>query len=277
MSRYLRPAHLDEALAALGDRPWSVLAGGTAFYPARLGSPRAEDVLDISSIRDARVMTREGGCWHIPMLATWSDLIANRDLPALFAGLEQAAREVGSVQIRNAGTICGNLCNASATADGIPNLLALDARVELRSTRGERQLPIADFLTGECRTARVADELVTALIVPESGRLSRSAFQKLGVRGCVAVSIVMVGAVLELAPDQRIAAARVAVGACSPVARRLPRLEQASCREPNTTAPIPGREAAWCCGRSARRIITPAFHLATSRPCTRPILVSSRC
>ena len=116
-ARYLRPKQLSEALAALGDRPWSVLAGGTAFFPARLGNPVDEDALDVSAISDAHAVTREGGYWHIPMLATWSDLIANQDLPKRFDGLKKAARELGSMQIQNVATICGNLCNASSAVD----------------------------------------------------------------------------------------------------------------------------------------------------------------
>src|SRR6516162_8769851 len=179
---YMRPTQLSEALGALADRPWSVLAGGTAFYPTRLSNPFDEDVLDISAISDARAVTREDGHWRIPMLATWTDLIKNHDLPARFDGLKKAARQVGGVQIQNVATICGNLCNASPTADGAPNLLALDALVELQSVRAERLLPVADFITGDRRTARAADELVTALIIPETGRRSRSTFLKLGAR-----------------------------------------------------------------------------------------------
>jgi CO/xanthine dehydrogenase FAD-binding subunit len=222
----MRPTQLSEALGALADRSWIVLAGGTAFYPARLGNPFDEDVLDISAISDARAVTREDGHWRIPMLATWSDLNANHDLPARFDGLKKAARQVGSVQIQNVATICGNLCNASATADGVPNLLALEALVELRSVCGERLLPVADFIIGDCRTTRADDELVTALIIPETDRRSRSTFLKLGARKCLTISIATVGAVVELGTDQRIAVARFAIGACGPVAKRLPRLEE---------------------------------------------------
>lgn len=223
---YLRPTRLDDALSALRDRSWSVLAGGTDFYPARLGKPLQEDVLDISGVAGARDIRREQDHWHIPMLATWSDLLADTQLPPRFDGLKRAAREVGGVQIQNVATICGNLCNASPAADGIPNLLALDAQVELRSAGATRLLPVAAFVAGNRRTMRAPDELVTALLIPESGRRSRSSFLKLGARKYLVISIVMVGAVLELNEDDRIAAARVAIGACGPVARRLPELEE---------------------------------------------------
>ena len=225
MGSYLRPTELDEALAALAARPLIVLAGGTDYYPARVGKPLDDDLLDITRINTLRRITDEGGLWRIPALATWSDLI-EAPLPPLFDGLKLAAREVGGTQIQNAGTVCGNLCNASPAADGTPNLLALDARVELASATGRRLVPVGDFVTGNRRTIRRPDELVTAVLVPKPKGEARSTFVKLGARKYLVISIVMVGAVIELAADRTIAAARIAVGSCSAVACRLPALEQ---------------------------------------------------
>jgi CO/xanthine dehydrogenase FAD-binding subunit len=224
MGSYVRPLELDEALAALAARPRVVLAGGTDYYPARVGRPIDDDVLDITGLTALRRIAEADGAWRIPALVTWSDVIA-APLPPSFDGLKLAAREVGGVQIQNAGTVCGNLCNASPAADGIPNLLALDARVELASAAGKRVLPVADFVTGNRRTARQADELVTAILVPQPPREARSTFLKLGARKYLVISIVMVAAVLETDGDA-IAAARIAVGSCSAVAKRLPALEQ---------------------------------------------------
>ncbi len=131
------------------------------------------------------------------------------------------------MQIQNAGTLCGNLCNASPAADGIPNLMALDAEVELASRRGTRHLPVEDFVTGNRKTTRAPDELMTAVLIPDGGRPARSTFVKLGARRYLVISIVMVGAAVTLDAGGRIASAGVAVGACAPVARRLPALELA--------------------------------------------------
>jgi CO/xanthine dehydrogenase FAD-binding subunit len=225
MGSYLRPTELDDALAALAARPLVVLAGGTDYYPTRVGKPLDDDLLDITGLSSLRRIADEGPHWRIPALATWSDLVA-APLPPLFGGLKLAAREVGGVQIQNAGTVCGNLCNASPAADGTPNLLVLDARVELASTGGTRLLSVAEFVTGNRRTVRRPDELVTALLVPKPQREARSTFVKLGARKYLVISIVMVGAVVELDAGDRIASARVAVGSCSAVARCLPALEQ---------------------------------------------------
>lgn len=226
MGSYLRPAALDEALRALAAGPMTVLAGGTDFYPARVERPIDEDVLDLTGIACLRGIAEDAEGWRIGALATWSDLL-RAPLPSCFDGLKQAAREVGGLQVQNAGTLCGNVCNASPAADGVPNLLVLDAVVEIASAGGLRRLPLADFILGNRRTALERGELVTALRVPKPARPARSLFLKLGARRYLVISIVMVAAILEVGTDGTVATARIAVGACSPVARRLRALEAA--------------------------------------------------
>jgi CO/xanthine dehydrogenase FAD-binding subunit len=223
MGVYLRPRRLEEALSALA-RPHSVLAGGTDFYPARVGRAIDEDVLDIGGIDILRGITAGDRGWRLGATTTWSELI-EADLPPLFDGLKQAAREVGGRQIQNAGTLAGNLCNASPAADGVPCLLALDAEIEIAGPAG-RRLPLRQFISGVRRTALGPGELVVAIHVPRPRHEARSAFLKLGARRYLVISIAMAAATLEIV-DGRVAAARVAVGACSPVAERLPALEAA--------------------------------------------------
>src|SRR5882724_10901209 len=145
MGEYLRPGGLSEALAALR-RPHTVLAGGTDFYPARVGRAIDEDVLDITAIAALRGISAGTDGWRLGATTTWSELL-DADLPPLFDGLKQAAREVGGRQIQNAGTLAGNLCNASPAADGVPCLLALDAEVEIAGPVS-RRLPLREFITG---------------------------------------------------------------------------------------------------------------------------------
>jgi CO/xanthine dehydrogenase FAD-binding subunit len=225
VASYLRPTQLNDALAALAAGPHVVVAGGTDFYPARVGRPIDDDVLDISGLADFRRIADEGAFWRIPALATWTDVI-EADLPPLFDGLKLAAREVGGVQIQNAGTICGNLCNASPAADGTPNLLALDTEVELVSRAATRRLRVAEFVTGNRKTVRHPDELVVALRVPKPKEAARSTFLKLGARKYLVISIAMVAAVIETDKNGAISGARIAVGSCSAVAQRLPQLER---------------------------------------------------
>ena len=221
---YLRPLGLEEALGALAGGALTVLAGGTDFYPARVGRPLREDVLDISGLAALRGIGQDNGEWRIGALATWSDLLKH-PLPALFDGLKLAACEVGGMQIQNAGTLGGNICNAAPAADGVPGLLALDAEVELASARGRRRVPLAGFLTGGRQTLREPDELLTAFFIRERSPRARSVFLKLGARRYLVISIVMVAVMLDVDAAGAVVEAAVAVGACSPVARRLASLE----------------------------------------------------
>jgi len=221
---YLAPSDLDSALTAVADGTRTVMAGATDFYPARVGRPLNEPVIDISGIDELRGISVTDDSYRIGALTRWSD-IRDADLPPKFDGLRLAAGEVGGIQVQNAGTIAGNLCNASPAADGIPPLLTLDASVELTSQAGRRVLPLQSFLTGYRQTDLRPYELVTAVIVPRGGEERFSDFQKLGSRSYLVISIVMVATVIESSADGTIVDSRVAVGACSPVAQRLTQLE----------------------------------------------------
>jgi CO/xanthine dehydrogenase FAD-binding subunit len=205
---------------------YAVLAGGTDFYPARVGSPVDEDVLDITAVSGLRGIRAADGELRIGALTTWSEIVAT-PLPRQFDCLKLAAREIGGLQIQNAGTVAGNLCNASPAADGVPALLALDAAVELHAAARRRVLPLAQFVLGNRRTACAPDELVTAVLLPGWEKGARSTFLKLGARKYLVISIAMVAVALAVAEDGAIVRCGVAVGACSPVARRLEALERA--------------------------------------------------
>src|SRR5215468_3356480 len=196
MGHYFRPRHLEEALAALRRRP-VVLAGGTDFYPARVGQLVDEDVLDISWIEGLRGVTADALGWRLGATTTWAELV-EADLPPLFDALKQAAREVGGRQIQNAGTLAGNLCNASPAADGVPCLLALEAAVEIAGPSGRRRLPLDAFISGVRRTVLAADELVVAIHVARPRHDARSAFLKLGARRYLVISVVMAAATLQV-------------------------------------------------------------------------------
>lgn len=218
-----RPDRIEDGLTARAAGA-SVIAGGTDWYPARGDGPVPQNVLDVTRLPGFRGIDRTETGWRIGAAATWTD-IARADLPPAFDGLQQAARMVGSIQIQNAGTVGGNICNASPAADGIPPLLTLDAVVEVIGPDGARQVPLAQFITGVRQTDLRERELLRCVHIPDPGGAG-SAFQKLGARKYLVISIAMVAAVVRMDAG-RVAEARVAVGACSPVARRLPVLEQA--------------------------------------------------
>ena len=226
MANYYRPTRLDEALKALQAAPLTIVAGGTDHFPARVGRPLDEDVLDVTGLAELDGIAVGAESCRIGALVTWTDIL-RAELPPSFDGLRQCAREIGAVQTQNAGTVVGNLCNASPASDGMPCLLALDAAVELASGDGVRTLPLAEFVTGMRQTGRRADEIVTGIRVPMAANPVVSGFVKLGARKYMIISIAAVAAVIERNPDGTVAAARVAVGSCSPVAQRLPLLEAA--------------------------------------------------
>src|SRR5471030_1048849 len=116
MGIYLRPTEIEEAVAALAARPLTILAGGTDFYPARVGKPLADDVLDVTALSALRGIVEHERSFRIGAAVRWSELVS-AELPPWFACLTLAAREIGGRQIQNAGTLAGNICNASPAAD----------------------------------------------------------------------------------------------------------------------------------------------------------------
>ena len=226
MVRYAKPQSVDEALALLSEGAWRILAGGTDFYPALGARPLTENVLDINGLSDLRGMTEDATHVVIGARTSWTDIIRH-PLPAAFDALKQAAREVGSIQIQNTGTLAGNICNASPAADGVPALLILDAAVEIAFASGKRYEALENFIRGNRRTALQPSEMVTAIRLPKTSLAGASSFFKLGTRRYLVISIAMAAVRIAAGEDNRVADAAIAVGACSAVAKRLRALEDA--------------------------------------------------
>lgn len=225
MGSYARPGTLTEALDLMAQGGRRLLAGGTDLYPGA-GPSLSGDILDLTGVdRFTGLGSAADGGLRIGACTTWTE-IAEADLPPALDALRAAARQVGGRQIQNAGTIGGNLCNASPAADGVPPLLTVDAEVELVSPRGTRHLPLADFITGPRRTALCPDEALAAVVIPQASLTGGSAFVKLGARAYLVISIAMVAARI-VTEGGRVREAAIAVGACSAVARRLPAVEAA--------------------------------------------------
>ncbi|MFT4095967.1 MAG: xanthine dehydrogenase family protein subunit M [Rhodoblastus sp.] len=218
-----RPQSTAEALELLRLPDAMILAGGTDIFPAHVDRPAPKRLIDVSRLEDLRGISVSGATVRIGAATTWTE-IARENLPPAFDMLRQAALEIGAVQIQNRGTIGGNLCNASPAADGAPPLVALNARVELASSRGLRVLALRDYLQGNRRTERAPDEILTAIIVDDVAG-ARSTFVKLGARKHLVISIVMVAALIAVDDSGAVSQARIAVGAASAVAQRLADLE----------------------------------------------------
>lgn len=222
---YFRPETLDEAVHVLAAHGGQILSGGTDFFPALGDRPLPDSVVDVSAISEIKGIAIDSDFIRIGGLTTWSQVIA-APLPRCFEALKSAAREIGAIQIQNRATVAGNLCNASPAADGVPPLLALDAEVELISAAGSRRVRLSDFIVGNRKTLRRADEILSSVIVPRRLDDAASAFLKLGARRYLVISIAMVAAIVRTDGKGVVAEARVAVGSCSVVAKRLTALEE---------------------------------------------------
>jgi CO/xanthine dehydrogenase FAD-binding subunit len=216
---------VDEAVQTLAAHPAQILSGGTDFFPALGDRPAPASIIDISALSELKGIHTERDCIRIGGLTTWSELLRT-PLPRSFNGLKAAAREIGGIQIQNRGTVAGNLCNASPAADSVPPFLTLDAEVELVSTAGVRRMPTANFITGNRKTLRRPDEILSQIIVPRTVDDAASVFLKLGARKYLVISIAMVAVLIKVDSARRVSDARVAVGSCSVAAKRLSDLER---------------------------------------------------
>lgn len=233
---YHQPKDIDAALALIGGGPVKFLAGGTDLYPATEAPALSGEIVDLAGLSELKGISRGKDGIRFGAATTWSQ-IARADLPPALDALKAAAREVGSVQIQNAGTLGGNLCNASPAADGVPPLLIVNAEVEIAGRAGRRRIPLDEFILGNRKTALEDGEIFVAIHIPDATLAGQSVFEKLGARHYLVISIAMV-AVRLVIDDGRIAHAAVSVGACSAVAQRLEEIEKALHGSPlNNIAP----------------------------------------
>lgn len=221
--QYFRPDSLEPALNWLIESDARIAAGCTDLLPATTAPGLSGPVLDLTAISGLRGISQDDQNWRFGATTTWTDVV-KAELPAAFDSLKLAAKEVGSIQIQNAGTLAGNLCNASPAADGVPCWLTMNAQVELQSREGTRHLPLGSFIKGPGKTDLKRGEIVSAILVPKSASLGRSSFLKLGARKYLIISIAMVAARIH-EKDGLISQAAVSVGACNAVAQRLTDVE----------------------------------------------------
>jgi carbon-monoxide dehydrogenase medium subunit len=175
--RYHRATSLEDALAALAEPDAKALAGGQSLIPVlKLRIARPTVVVDLGGL-ELRGLVRDGDDLRIGALATWNDVVSSLELdsPGL-AGLAECADQIGDLQVRNRGTVGGSLAHADPASDIPAILLALGARVELRSADGERSLPLSELFAGPFTTSLGERELITAIVVPVPPPSSGSAY-----------------------------------------------------------------------------------------------------
>lgn len=213
MTVYARPASLDEAVALRARHPdWMVLAGGTDLLVNANHRPAPPGIVDLWGLADLRGIRRADDALVIGAGATWREVLASVLVRTHAGILADAAREIGALQIQARATVGGNLATSSPVGDSLPVFLALDAEVELASTRGRRRVAYREFCTGYRSTAVAADELIAAVRIPLPDAQTRLFWRKVGTRRAQSISKVMAAAALRI-EDGVITAARIGLGA----------------------------------------------------------------
>jgi len=222
-----RPESLSEALETLGAlESVKPIAGGTDLLPLmRDKAISVEDLVDIQGIQELKDITVEDGRLSIGAMVTLTEVLESTLVAEKAPALREAVGQIGSVQTRNQGTLTGNLCNASPAADSAPALMVLGAQAEIASMKGSRRIPVGELFAGPKINSLGKDELVTRIIIPEPPKGSGAAFEKLGRRKGITLSVVNAAAYLELDGDKCVDA-RIALGSIAATPIRVPDIEK---------------------------------------------------
>ena len=220
---YVAPATLDQAIAALvdGGSGSRIMAGGTDLLVKvrhRMIAPRT--IISLKGIPglDAITFDHKRGL-TIGAMARLADVAAHPAIRRRYPTIARAAGSTANAQVRNMGTVAGNLCNASPSADNAPTLMAMGATVNIVGPAGERSLPLDQFFQGPGLTALETGEIVVSIFVPLPPSGSGTAYLSLSQRGKLDCSAVGVGTLVVL-KQERCTDACIVVGACAPVPMR---------------------------------------------------------
>jgi len=228
---YHRPEELSEALKLLSElkQNYKIVAGGTDLVPAaRRGGvsfPQHGHAVDISGIKELDYIVEDSGMVRIGAMTRVSDIVESAVVKKHVPILAEAADQLGSLQIRNQGTMGGNLCNASPAADTAPPLLVLDARVNVTSINGQRLVPLTEFFTGPGKTILAPGEMLAEVQIPITKPAVSSCFIKLGRRNAFTLSIVSVATLVKV-KDGIFDDVRIALGAVAPTPTRASKAEE---------------------------------------------------
>jgi CO/xanthine dehydrogenase FAD-binding subunit len=217
---FLQPATWAEALEAKAEHPEAMpLWGGTdVMVEMNFGRARPEAILDLSRCGELTDWNRDDGLITVGAGVTYTRAI--RELGDELPGLAIASRTVGSPQIRNRGTIGGNLGSSSPAGDALPPLYAANATVQVASTRGERSIPIEDFITGPKRNVLEPDELIAAFTIPPAK--GGQQFSKIGTRNAMVIAVCS----FAVAIDESMRTVGTCLGSAAPTPRRAREAEQ---------------------------------------------------
>jgi carbon-monoxide dehydrogenase medium subunit len=227
--QYYTPSNLDQALELLAKKaPEARLVAGATDLMLELESgvrPEVKALIDITRVTGLDQITEDAEGWiRLGPLVTHNQCAGSALIREHAYALAQACWEVGAPQIRNRGTVAGNLITASPANDSIPVLIALDAVVTLQSAHSERDLPLTEFYQGVRKTVMEPDEILTEIRFLKGSAHRESAFFKLGLRRAQAISVVNAAAALEL-KEGVVHSASIALGSVAPVVVRASEAE----------------------------------------------------
>jgi len=225
---YIRPESLQDTLELLADptQHSRLLAGGTdLMVRLRYKAPDFDRVIDISRLPELQRIVLDGDEISIGSGVTYTQLLRNDILQQHAPLLLEAARQIGGAQVRNQGTIGGNIVNAAGGADMLPPLVCLDATVHLRSMQDERSLPLTDFILSPSQTRIHPREALTHVSFPTPPSHARGSFTKLGRQRVSAVARILLAVIGGLDASGRIDYVRFAPGAITPRVQRFAPVE----------------------------------------------------
>ena len=225
---YFRPNTIEETLRLMSKfgAQSKILVGGTDLTSGvRSGKiVLPENIIEIGHVKELNFIDDAADIVNVGATTKLSEIISSPIIKSKVPILAEAVSSMASFQVRNMGTIGGNLCNASPAADTAPPLLVLDAMIEVMNIKSKRRIPIDQFFTGPSKTAAGPDEIVTKIQIPKQQPTDRWDFVKLGRRKALTLSIISIAALAKIV-DNRFQDVKIALGAVAPTPLRAKKAE----------------------------------------------------
>ncbi|MGN0204369.1 MAG: FAD binding domain-containing protein [Coprococcus sp.] len=224
MSQMLIPRTPAEACRMLAEGGRIACAGATNLYVDRQKGKYTDlDIVSLHQLDELKHIVHAEDGWHVGSLVVFDSIENTLNNSGCMAALAKAASEVGGPQIRNRGTLGGNILSASPAADTVPVMIVLDAQLVLTGTEGKRIVPINGFMKGPGKTGIHSDEILTEIIFPE--KKGSACFRKVGKRNALAISVVNAAVYMEK-EDRKIKDIAIALGSVGPTALRAKHAEK---------------------------------------------------
>lgn len=218
IDKYLEPATVDEAIKMLGseEKP-VVLAGGTdVVVRLRNRQAKTDVIVSLYGIKDLEGIKETNEGLFIGSMTKLMDVSKSEKLKGPWSVIAQGAGHISSQQVRNTGTIGGNTCNASPSADSVPGLICCDAKVRIKGSGGERSIPLEQFFKGPSVNALEKDEILLGFDLPSPDKGVGTAYKKYAIRGDTDIAIINVGAKIKINQEGTVTDAKICLGAVAP-------------------------------------------------------------